>query len=54
MSEDEGMDKYGVDVDKTKSKTAEQGIERICPICGQTLDNGGACPQHGTEPFESD
>lgn len=49
--EDEGMNKYAVVTeDQDESKTA--GVEKICPICGETLDNGGACPKHGTEPFE--
>ena len=51
MPKDEGMDKYAVvteDIDDAKTA----GVERICPICGETLDSGGACPEHGTEPFE--
>jgi len=49
--EDEGMNKYAVVTeDQDDNKTA--GVEKICPICGKTLDSGGACPEHGTEPFE--
>jgi nucleoid DNA-binding protein len=49
---DEGMSKYGVQTDDNKTKTAEEGTTRICPICGKELDDAGACPVHGTEPFE--
>jgi hypothetical protein len=49
--EDEGMTKYAVVTDDTDDKTAT--AKKICPICGETLDSGGACPEHGTEPFES-
>jgi len=51
---EEGMDKYAVVTDDTDdSKTAaDGGVGRVCPICAETLDNGGACPNHGTEPFE--
>jgi len=52
--EDEGMNKYGVVTDDDETKTASESGERICPICGKTLDSGGACPDHGTEPFEPD
>lgn len=49
--EDEGMNKYAVVTeDQDDNKTA--GVEKLCPICGKTLDSGGACPEHGTEPFE--
>lgn len=50
--EEEGMNKYGVVTEDTDDKTA--AVEKVCPICGETLDSGGACPTHGTEPFESD
>jgi nucleoid DNA-binding protein len=50
--EEEGMNKYAVVTDDTDDKTA--AVEKVCPICGETLDSGGACPKHGTEPFESD
>lgn len=49
---DEGMTKLGVVLDDQKTKTAEQGEVRICPICGKELDDAGACPDHGTEPLE--
>jgi hypothetical protein len=53
------MDKYGVQLDEEKTK--EAGKDRkgqgekatTCPICSAELDSGGACPIHGTEPFES-
>lgn len=50
------MDKYGVEIDDEKSKTASQG--KVCPQCGGKLPEvGGAmnpnwCPKCGTEPFE--
>lgn len=50
--EDEGMDKYAVVTEDPDGKTAADGADKICPVCGKTLDNGGACPTHGTEPFE--
>jgi hypothetical protein len=49
--EDEGMNKYAV-VTEDQDDTKTAGVEKICPICGKTLDSGGACPEHGTEPFE--
>lgn len=46
------MDKYGVVLDdKTKEAQKTDNLTK-CPICGATLDDGGACPTHGTEPFE--
>lgn len=54
MSEDEGMNKYAVVMEgESNDKTASDDTVRICPICGSELDDGGACPKHGTEPFES-
>lgn len=50
--EDEGMNKYGVVTDDDETKTASKGDKRVCPVCGETLDDGGACPKHGTKPFE--
>jgi tRNA(Ile2) C34 agmatinyltransferase TiaS len=52
---DEGMDKYGVQLDETKTKEASEGHTKgpICPICSSRLDSGGACPRHGTKPFEA-
>jgi hypothetical protein len=50
----EGMTKLGVELDDQKVKTAEHSGEQICPICGETLDDAGACPKHGTEPFETE
>jgi len=54
------MDKYGVKFDDEKVKEAskdekpksyvEDGAH--CPVCGEDLDSGGACPTHGTEPLE--
>lgn len=48
------MDKYGVQVDQEKVKEASEVTQKeaSCPICSARLDNGGACPVHGTEPFE--
>lgn len=58
------MEKYGVVLDPkkvkkaevlddNKTKTAGEGDSvRICPVCGKELDDAGACPVHGTEPFE--
>lgn len=40
------MDKYGV---QTVKPTSE---DKRCPLCGAALDDGRACPVHGTEPFE--
>jgi len=51
---DEGMNKYGVVTDDDETKTASENVERVCPVCAKTLDSGGACPEHGTKPFESD
>jgi hypothetical protein len=42
------MDKYGVVVQTTRPTSDEKS----CPLCGAALDDGGACPKHGTEPFE--
>lgn len=55
MSEDEGMTKYAVVTDDPKEKTASEGedVTQVCPTCAKKLDSGGACPTHGTEPFES-
>lgn len=51
--EEEGMNKYAVVTNGIDdSKTAAAGTERVCPICAETLDSGGACPNHGTKPFE--
>ncbi len=50
--EDEGMNKYGVVTNDDETKTASEGDERVCPVCGETVDDGGACPVHGTKPFE--
>jgi nucleoid DNA-binding protein len=55
MSEkqEEGMTKLGVQLDDQKTKTAStDGKSRTCPLCQRTLDDFGACPEHGTEPFE--
>jgi nucleoid DNA-binding protein len=57
MGDNEGMTKLGVVLDDQKTKTADsdpQTAERVCPVCGKTLDDAGACPEHGTEPFEPD
>jgi hypothetical protein len=54
MSE-EGMEKYGVQLDEEKVKEASDSGKKpgTCPVCGSTLDGGGACGTHGTEPFEA-
>lgn len=51
---DEGMTKYGVQLDDQKVKEASEATKSgtHCPVCLKKLDNGGACPTHGTEPFE--
>ena len=49
---DEGMDKYGVQMDDEKVKQASETKAGTCPVCGAALDGAGACPMHGTEPFE--
>lgn len=51
------MEKYGVELDPSKEKTADGGGRRACPICGQELEKSegvylNKCPSHGTEPFE--
>jgi len=51
--EDEGMNKYAVVTDDEKTKQASEGSgPTTCPSCESKLDSGGACPKHGTEPFE--
>jgi hypothetical protein len=58
---DEGMSKYGVALDEEKEKQATDNGDKTwpggkpthCPTCLRKLDSGGACPVHGTEPFES-
>jgi hypothetical protein len=53
MSDNEGMDKYGVELDEEKTKQASEGGKPgTCPACRAELDSGGACPTHGTEPME--
>ena len=51
------MEKYGVEMDKEKTKEASDSESYLedgahCPLCGKDLDSGGACPEHGTEPLE--
>jgi nucleoid DNA-binding protein len=50
--EEEGMTKYAVVLDDDKAKTASKKRPGHCPECDKGLDKGGACPTHGTEPFE--
>lgn len=46
-------EKYGVDTGDSKEKVGADGKPATkCPQCGASLDSGGACPKHGTEPFE--
>lgn len=49
---EEGMTKYAVVLDDEKTKTASNKRPGHCPECDKDLDKGGACPTHGTEPFE--
>lgn len=47
------MEKYGVDTNEEKTKTASEG--KTCPECGATLKTGTnvpVCPNCGTKPFE--
>ena len=51
--DEEGMDKYAVEVDDEKTKTAGKG--NTCPGCGGPLTKKGNvphCANCGTEPFE--
>ena len=51
--QDEGMSKLGVELDDQKTKSASTGdTVNSCPVCLSELDDAGACPVHGTEPFE--
>lgn len=52
--EEEDVEKYGVKFSRFKEKIAEESAKRPghCPLCGEKRDEGGACPKHGTEPFE--
>ena len=54
MSKDEGMSKYGVELDDDKTKEAAEGADTKdrCPACKRELDDARACPVHGTEPLE--
>ena len=49
------MEKYGVVMDKDKTKTAHS--KPTCPMCGRTVSHSNEkgvpyCIQCGTEPFE--
>lgn len=46
------MDKYGVEYDDEKTKTADS--EKKCPECGHVLDPStpNYCENCGTRPFE--
>jgi hypothetical protein len=49
------MEKYGVEIDKEKVKTA--GAKKVCPECGAELSfitTPPTCPNCGTKPFEKD
>jgi len=51
--DNEGMTKYAVVTDNEKTKEAKAGVGKsTCPVCDAGLDSAGACPAHGTEPFE--
>jgi nucleoid DNA-binding protein len=49
---DEGMEKYGVQLDDEKIKEASEAKPGTCPNCHSVLDDAGVCPVCGTEPFE--
>lgn len=49
--EDEGMTKYAV-ITEEQDESKQASKENTCYICGTGLDDGGACPKCGTEPFE--
>jgi DNA-directed RNA polymerase subunit RPC12/RpoP len=47
------MDKFGVQTDEDKTKTAGEGA--TCPVCASKLlenTNVPTCPKCGTKPFE--
>jgi hypothetical protein len=46
------MEKYGVEQGQKEKTGADGKPATKCPLCGADLDTGGACPTHGTEPFE--
>jgi ribosomal protein S27AE len=49
----EEMEKYGVDQDEDKTKTASE--KKRCPKCGAVIRQHGKvclCPKDGSEPFE--
>lgn len=55
-TDDDGMNKYGVEEDGSGTKTAE-AQEGRCPACGSKLrpaekNNVAICPKCGTKPFE--
>lgn len=54
--EEEDVEKYGVKFSRFKKKFAEEVRKNPddCPICGEKIDEGGACPKHGTKPFEDE
>jgi tRNA(Ile2) C34 agmatinyltransferase TiaS len=56
-SKEKPMEKFGVEVDSSKTKTASDEEKQLCPVCGRELEKSGnnyinKCPVHGTEPFE--
>lgn len=50
--DEEGMVKYGVELDETKTKTA--GTDDRCPKCGLPVDKStpNYCENCGVEPWE--
>ncbi len=51
------LEKYGVQTDLEKTKTADGSNRQVCPTCGRELEKVDGnylhkCPSHGTEPFE--
>jgi len=49
------MEKYGVETDTKKDKTASK--DNACPDCGSQLEDKektgvDKCPEDGTKPFE--
>jgi rubrerythrin len=48
------QEKYGVEVDPSSQKTAEEGPLNECPKCGREVEmtNVPKCPECGTKAFE--
>ena len=55
--QEDGMTKYAVVTeqgpnDPTVKEASKGKFPTVCPVCGKTREASGACPDHGTEPFE--